>query len=112
MRGLVACFLSFVLAVSGFVLAEAKGASHDIGTEIVICSGVGMTTVVIGPDGEPIETVDVCPEGHSIFLAIMMAPEVPEPSLTLVSLTPFAALSLPVTRDEVTPSARGPPRVV
>ncbi|HBZ45353.1 MAG TPA: hypothetical protein DEO85_15160 [Maritimibacter sp.] len=109
MRGLFAYILSFVLAMSGFVLAEAKGASHDIGMEIVICSGVGMTTITIGPDGEPIEATEVCPEGHSIFVATMTAPDLPQPKLLLVDRVEPTVLSLLVARDEVSPSARGPP---
>lgn len=112
MRIVIALSLSLMLALSGAILAGAKGASHDIGMEVVICSGVGMTTITIGPDGEPIETKEVCPDGHSTFGATFALPAPQRPQLRLVahvSRTPVALLS---PRFELVPSARGPPLTV
>lgn len=109
MRSVFAYVMALVLALSGVVLAEAKGKGPVTGTDIVICSGVGVTVITIGPDGEPVERVDVCPEGHSIFAAAFALPEMPRPALRLIAVEPAVEAVTPVARDELTPSARGPP---
>lgn len=109
MRAMIAFTLSFVLALSGAVLASAKGASHDVGMEIVICSGVGMTTITVGPDGQPVETKEVCPDGYSTLGATFTVPDLPRPTLRLVAEAMVDAVTLSTPRHDVTPSARGPP---
>ena len=56
-RAVFAYLLAFALTITGFALADARGTSpeFDSGVEMAICTGVGMTTLVIGPDGEPVK---------------------------------------------------------
>jgi len=108
-RALLAYFLSLTLVLASFVLAEAEGASHDVGMEIVICSGVGMTTITIGPDGQPIETTEPCPDGTAIFAATFAMPELPVPAARLVAYVEALPVMSPAGRPELSPSARDPP---
>ncbi|MBV7408602.1 hypothetical protein [Maritimibacter sp. DP1N21-5] len=109
MRATFAFVLSCLIALSGVILADARGANHDIGAEIVICSGVGMTTITIGPDGELIETKEPCPDGSSVFAAAFVLPDLPRPFERLVASVESPAPILHVARHELTPTARGPP---
>lgn len=108
-RGLTAYIATLAVVLAGFTLAEARGASHDVGMEIVICSGVGMTTITIGPDGAPIEQTEPCPDGTSIFAASFTLPDLPEPAARLIAVVQPAP-GMPLTQqEELSPSARGPP---
>lgn len=70
MRACFAYFLALVLTVTGFSFAQARGGTTpDFGMEMVICSGVGLTTITIGPpDGEPIEKSHVCPPDAASYV--------------------------------------------
>jgi hypothetical protein len=108
-RAALSLVLSLALALASYVLADARGASHDVGLEIVICSGVGMTTISVGPDGQPVEKTEPCPDGTSIFTATFALPELPEPEARLVAwVAPIPGRAL-AGHDELIPSARGPP---
>lgn len=109
MTRLFALLLSTLLAFSGVILAGAKGVPVVQGTDIVICSGVNVTTIKIGPDGEPIENVKVCPEGHSIFAATFALPALPTPQPRVIATEAMAEPVARTSRDELSPSARGPP---
>ncbi|PID36142.1 MAG: hypothetical protein CR993_06375 [Rhodobacterales bacterium] len=111
-RFVFAYVLSLVLALTGFTLAEARGANHDIGMDMVICTGVGMKVLTIGPDGQPVEKVELCPEGVSIFAAAFSLPDLPEPSVTLLTSLPVPVGSARIGREVVSPSARGPPALI
>ncbi|MEC7761469.1 MAG: hypothetical protein VX874_06105 [Pseudomonadota bacterium] len=107
-----AFLLSALIAFSGVVLAGAKGVPVVQGTDIVICAGVNVTTITVGPDGEPIEKVEVCPDGHSIFAAAFALPVMPAPVPRLISGVRSVDPVDRVSRDELTPSARGPPVLI
>lgn len=112
MKRLVAIVLSTLIAFSGVVLAGAKGVPAVHGTDIVICSGVNVTTITIGPDGEPVEKVEVCPEGHTIFGAVFAVPDMPTPLARLVATVAPVEPEGRLSRDALSPSARGPPAAV
>lgn len=108
-RSTAAYLLALLIALTSLTLADARGASHDLGTDIAICSGIGMTFVTVGPDGQPVETTEACPDGSSIFAASFALPEAPAPAPRLIAtLDPIARLSLH-DRDALSPAARGPP---
>lgn len=112
MRKTAALVLTLAMVLTSISMAVARGQNPDIGTEMVICTGVGMTTVTIGPDGEPVETTHICPDSLSIFAATFALPALvqPEPRL-LAHLSP--SVSAPHRAAEaLTPSARGPPASV
>ena len=112
MRALFAYFLALTLTVTGFSFAQARGTAPEMGTDIVICSGVGLTTITIGPDGQPIEETHVCPEAASYFVADFSMPVMELPVSRLIArITPVTATSS-LAQHELSPSARGPPATV
>ncbi len=109
LRLINALFLSLTLVLTSYCMAVARGQSPDIGTDMVICTGVGMVTITIGPDGEPVETTHICPDAMTIFAAITTAHDIPAQPTTMqwrISL-PDTALTQP--QETLSPSARGPP---
>ncbi len=111
-RLISAYVLTFLLAFTSLTLADARGGNSDIGMEVVICAGVSMTTIVIGPDGQPIETAHVCPDGASIFAADFTMPEMPLHEAHLLAEISPADPVIFTTSIELSPSARGPPALV
>jgi len=109
MRAFTAYAAALALTLASLVLADARGASHDIGAEAVICTGAGMITITLGPDGQPIESTGACPDGTSIFAASFALPVVPRPETRLVAQIEATASAALTTREALTPSARGPP---
>lgn len=109
LRLINALFLSLTLVITSISMAVARGQSPDIGTDIVICTGVGMTTITIGPDGQPIKKTHLCPDGVSIFAAAFTTPIVPVlPSVMVWRLAlPTDTVILP--QEAPSPAARGPP---
>ncbi|WP_289069397.1 hypothetical protein [uncultured Aliiroseovarius sp.] len=77
--------------------------------DMVICTGLGMVTMTIGPDGEPVDSVHLCPDGAQMFAAEFFVPMIHMPVQQLLArIGPVRAASLG-GRTELTPSARGPP---
>jgi hypothetical protein len=109
MRATISCLMAMTLTLASLALANARGANHDIGLEIVICSGVGMTTISVGPDGQPVERVEACPDGTSIFAVATALPDAPDPAPRLIGVLATMPVALPAPRNELSPSARGPP---
>ena len=108
-RGLTAYIAALALTLASFVLADARGASHDIGYDAVICTGMGMVTISLGPDGQPIEQAEPCPDGTSIFAASFALPAMPTPDADLLGQVAQPAGSPLFEQNELSPSARGPP---
>ncbi|MCU0902013.1 MAG: hypothetical protein MUC82_16225 [Cypionkella sp.] len=65
-------FLSVVLALSSATMASARGQMVQ-GDAIVICSGYGIVTIVLGPDGEPVGSVHPCPDCTPHLAAVLPA---------------------------------------
>ncbi len=113
-RVVFAYALTLVLAAASFSLAHARGSSPDVDNAIdmVICTGVGITTITVGPDGDPIESVHLCPDGAQIFAAAFAVPVVHMPEARLITrIVPLRAASF-LGRPTLTPSARGPPALI
>ncbi|MCK0141653.1 hypothetical protein [Aliiroseovarius sp. F20344] len=113
-RAVFAYVLAFALTITSFALADARGDHPDIGGsfETVLCTGTGMTTITLGPDGEPIESVHLCPDGTSIFAASFALPAMDTPVSRFVAYIVPSQVTPPAGRDELSPSARGPPALV
>ncbi|SEV99691.1 hypothetical protein SAMN05444851_0765 [Aliiroseovarius sediminilitoris] len=106
--------LALALTVASFSLAYARGGSPDMdkAIELVICTGVGMVTMTIGPDGEPVESIYLCPDGAQMFAAAFAFPVVHMPEARLINrITPMNSASF-LGRPSLTPSARGPPALI
>lgn len=101
--------MSALMALSSATMATARG--HVVqGDAIVICSGYGVVTILVGPDGEPLGAVHPCPD-CTPHLALVLPPAAPpvvqaltraEPLRSVVLSVVLAAVSLP-------PQARAPP---
>lgn len=108
-RMIHALFLSLTLVLTSYSVAVARGQNPDIGTGLVICTGVGMTTITVGPDGEPVATTHICPDAMSFF-ATSIGGQIfsaqPKAMQWRIKL-PKASAVRPA--ETLSPSARGPP---
>jgi hypothetical protein len=77
--------------------------------DVVICTGVGMVTVSVGPDGQPVEQAEPCPDGTSIFAASFALPEMARPEARLLAHLDAPAANPLTEHEALSPSARGPP---
>ena len=59
--------LAVLLVLTSQAYAVAQGKPAAVGT-MVICQGNHMVTVAIDADGQPVETVHICPD-HALFVA-------------------------------------------
>lgn len=111
---LLAPFLALVLTVTGFSLAQARGGNPaaGLGLEMVICTGIGMTTITLGPDGEPVETQHVCPDGGQIFTTAFALPTLDRPEARLITVLATPVQSSITQRPALSPAARGPPSLI
>jgi len=109
LRGLTAYIAALALTLASFVLADARGAHHDMGYETVICTGMGMVTITLGPDGQPVETAEPCPDGTSIFAASFALPVMPQPDAQVLAELPRPTGAPLFEQHELSPAARGPP---
>jgi len=112
LRQLNALFLILCLAITSYGVAAARGQNPDFGTEMVICTGVGMTTITLDADGNLVEKTHICPDAMSLFATGFFIAD----ALTIPQTMQWRA-SLPATLiflspQTLTPSARGPPLVV
>lgn len=111
---LLAPFLALVLTVTGFSLAQARGGNPgaSVGLEMVICTGIGMTTVTLGPDGKPVETQHVCPDGGQIFTTAFALPTLDRPEARLIAVLATPEHTSIPQRPALSPAARGPPSLI
>jgi hypothetical protein len=113
-RQINAFLLALVVALTSFSLAGARGTQPDAGDGLtmVICSGVEMVTITIGPDGEPIEESHLCPDATALFASAFALDAQPEPARRL--LTTLAPNAPRILRGKDTPGAqaRDPPLFV
>lgn len=112
LRAISVYLATFAVVFAGLTLADARGANHDVGSDIVICSGVNVTTITIGADGQPVEKTEPCPDGTSVFAASFALPTFNAPETrVLARLIPAQSAAL-TDQEELSPSARGPPDLV
>ena len=109
LRIIHALFLSLTLVLTSYSMAVARGQNPDMGTDMVICSGIGMTTITIGPDGEPLKIVHICPDAMSIFAATMTPANIPSQPTAMQWRVKLAKASTARPAETLSPSARGPP---
>ncbi len=101
--------LALTLAVSSITAAMAHGQVR-VGTELVICTGAGLQTIVLDADGNPAGPPHVCPDCTQAFvLALNAAPVFPARPATRVERVARADGPAPHTRTRDIPRARGPP---
>ena len=101
--------LSLALALSSATMASARGQMAQ-GDAIVICSGYGVVTIVLGPDGEPVGAVHPCPD-CTPHLAAMLPGAAPVAARPLTRGQPVrpARVVVAPTPAAMPPQARAPP---
>ena len=109
LRFLNALFLSLTLALTGYSMAVARGQSNDITSQMVICTGVGIITISIDADGNPVETTHICPDAMSIFAAQFSILEIAVAANTMQWRISFQNSHSFLSAETLTPQARGPP---
>ena len=60
-RQFLAALLTLVMIMTSGAMTAARGSAQP-GTFMVICTGSGLTAVVLDENGEPVETQQVCPD--------------------------------------------------
>lgn len=108
LRAISAVLLSLMLSVTSYGFATAR-AQAPAAHAMEICTGFSMVTIWVDENGDPVEERHICPDAVG-FLAGADAPPTPaaaEPRLIAV-LFPRLHVALN-TRQELSPSARGPP---
>ncbi len=108
-KSLAAIFLSVILAVTSIGFATARGKHPDVGRDMVICTGVGMVVMKIGPDGQPLQENIVCPDAISLFTVAFYTEKPPVRDWTITLLSAPDAAVIWRVHDVLTPAARGPP---
>lgn len=101
--------LALILSVTSFTLASARGHAPVAG-KIEICSGLGLQTITVDADGNPVGPPHICPDGVASFLTV----DASVPVLPLRRLANGERLRLPQGNARVQPApvqavARGPP---
>ncbi|ALG91744.1 MAG: hypothetical protein CL814_04835 [Confluentimicrobium sp.] len=109
LRPLLATLLALMLSLTSFTLAAARGQAPAAG-EMVICSGLGLQTITVDADGNPVGPPHICPDGVAAFISVTTSP----PVLPLRRLADGEYLSLPAAltlpgRARLSAMARGPP---
>ncbi len=109
-RGISALFLSLVLALTSLSMAVARGQGRQIaGEEIVICTGVGITTITVDANGNPVKTIHMCPDAMMQMAAAFQAPVMPIPCKAKFVRQRPANARHAALQEALSPLARGPP---
>jgi len=110
LRTLSLAMLVLVTMVTSGPIASAKISAH--GQLIVICTGEGVQTIRLGPDGAPVPHQPHCPDCTVPLLAAMPV-SVCSPAISLTSsdLAPTPHSEGVALDWAVTATARGPPNV-
>ncbi|MCC1492083.1 hypothetical protein [Cognatishimia sp. F0-27] len=108
-RSLSAIALAMMLAVTSLQMAVAQGQPRAEG-QIVICKGMTVVTISVDADGNPVETVGVCPDyALSLFMALPDMPGMLVPAPVVGSALPLPdAVVLRLTPERPL-NARAPP---
>jgi hypothetical protein len=111
-RSLLGVALILLVALTSVHLGMARGQARMAGS-IVLCTGTGPVAVAVDRDGQPIERPHVCPDCVFTAMAGLAAPL----SLTEWQVQPrkmhvAEVARVAVSARQVTPQARGPPRIL
>ena len=80
---------------------------------MVICSGLGLVTVLVDEKGEPASHVHVCPDGlTTLFVSVGSSAMLPLPDVAVLTPVRCREAMEREGRDAPTGRARGPPGLV
>jgi hypothetical protein len=113
MRAVLHLILAFVVALSSVTMVQARHQARAHG-DMVICTGIGMITVAVDAQGQPVGPMLPCPDCTPALAALDAGPApVPGPALRLLALAhPLRATPAPVVGAPVFHHARAPPAAV
>ncbi|WP_298356411.1 hypothetical protein [uncultured Litoreibacter sp.] len=101
-------FLAAAMILTSGGMAVARTAPD--GQTMVICTGMGVETVTLDANGEPIDAPPICPDCviHAVGV-LENGPRVSGPANKLTLLHPTPAAQLTLSFEAVQAAARGPP---
>lgn len=109
-RAPIALFFALVLALGGGTVAAMHGRMALAGA-VVLCTDLGVTTVMIGADGTPIPLDHPCSDCLvGAVMADLAGPVWPGRPAGQARVVRPTALPLPLPAEHVLPNARDPPR--
>jgi hypothetical protein len=113
MRVIFAHILAVAVMVTSLSLAHARGSSPDLGLrmDMVVCTGVAVKITTIGPDGTPVQSVHLCPDGDQIFAGEFFIASVQYDPVGGVTTLVAQPVLLQDGYVEISALARGPPLV-
>jgi len=83
LRPALCCCLALFLAFTSLSLAVVRGQRRPAG-EIVICTGMGLQTVAVDTDGNPVGPSHICPDGVAAIVALALT--LPDPVVQAIDL--------------------------
>lgn len=102
--------LALLIAVTSQQMAMARGMARDASGQVILCTGDGVITVTLDAQGEPMETVHICPDCALTLMAFTDAPIIVESTVVYIQTlaqTPVSTLQIPAVPTRT--QARGPP---
>ncbi|MDU8909950.1 hypothetical protein [Aestuariicoccus sp. MJ-SS9] len=95
------------LAVTSLQMAVARGQAMPVG-QMVICMGQTVVTIMVDAEGQPVESVHLCPDA-TLFVAEGDLFVPPQPTLVWQRVFHRDPALAPVPAPPPGPRARGPP---
>lgn len=93
-------------------MSLARGQMRDASGAMVLCTGTGPISVVIGADGEPMGPMPICPDCAFSFLELASAEPQPGEMVLSGQKVFFAIVMVNLTGQSLVKArARGPPLV-
>ena len=111
LRHMVLSLMAVAMVLTSGAMALARTAPD--GTSIVICTGMGLATIMVDADGREIDPSPICPDCVTpTFADLVVRPQVVQQPSILSVLHPAAAHSARPSVEAVQAAARGPPLVL
>ncbi|MDZ7710789.1 MAG: hypothetical protein U5K36_12535 [Roseovarius sp.] len=109
LRGITTLGLCLFLTLTSVTLAVARGAPGPVGV-MVICTGEGLSRLVVDTDGQPVPPPHICPDCLLAFHATAPNDPLPAPHTAPVTArAPFAHARHAAAATRPMMLARAPP---
>lgn len=116
LRHMLLGLMAAVMVLTSGTMALARtspGGQAPNGQTIVICTGMGLSTVTLDANGNPVDPSPICPDCALHSVALLDAhPRMAGPASTLTVLQPAAPPQTGPSFEVVQAAARGPPLAV
>jgi len=102
--------LALLIAVTSQQMAVARGMTHDVAGQVILCTGHGPITVTLDHQGNPMELVHICPDCALTLVQPSASPVVADPIVvhiqTLVQVVAMTSQTPVIPKPA---QARAPP---